>query len=380
MEDTVNADDLRSLPDADEFSLPAPFGLAPPSTLTAPLILPSHVRPPMDHDGVLVRPDTHNTPEFSAQAALAHAPSGEAILPDDLLPAVLTDIHIGQKGKPPDPLLRCSLLELLELNLLELRGGGTAPTGTLQPTPVLAKGSMAAQPHLTRPEATAPPQTTVYMTAVLGCTEDRVPPVPLEEVTLDVLDHALFGPVLHPCPDHGLPGAWSLSDKCFAPGKPARFAPNAQTIADIVTNCLSLDGTQPTTQLIRSTRHLPVQRPARQSSSPGNEHQLGTGLPPMASTVVPPVTSTTKDEQSSYHGYSSSSDSDGSDSSSEDVPMQLRARPLSAMGPAIARVLPSDPTSTLATPLDLDPTPVDDPNAPYLRHLSLRSDHRICPL
>jgi len=84
MEDTTLEDDMLSLPDPDDFSLPGPSGLAPPSTLTAALILPSHIKPPMTDNGVLVQYDVPDTPEYSADADIACAPPGAAVVPDDL--------------------------------------------------------------------------------------------------------------------------------------------------------------------------------------------------------------------------------------------------------------------------------------------------------
>ena len=42
------------LPTPEDFGLPDPTGSAPASSLAAPLILPNYVRPPLDHDGILV--------------------------------------------------------------------------------------------------------------------------------------------------------------------------------------------------------------------------------------------------------------------------------------------------------------------------------------
>ena len=109
MEDTALEDDTLSLPDPDEFSLPGPSG--PPSTLTAALILPSHVKPPMDDNGLLVQPDVHGTPEYSAKADIAHSPSSAAVLPDDLA-------NVGTVGQGPT---KHSLLEPLDMNLADLR-------------------------------------------------------------------------------------------------------------------------------------------------------------------------------------------------------------------------------------------------------------------
>jgi hypothetical protein len=74
MEDTALEDDMLSLPDPDDFSLPGPSGLAPPSTLTAALILPSHIKPPITDNGVLIQYDVPDTPEYSAGADIACAP------------------------------------------------------------------------------------------------------------------------------------------------------------------------------------------------------------------------------------------------------------------------------------------------------------------
>ena len=98
MEDTALEADMLSLPDPDDFSLPGPSGLAPPSTLTAALILPSHIKPPMTDNGVLVQPDVHGTPEYSAEADIACAPPGTAVLPDDLVNA-----GAGGRGQAKHP-------------------------------------------------------------------------------------------------------------------------------------------------------------------------------------------------------------------------------------------------------------------------------------
>ena len=52
LEHTTKPRDMLSLPDAEAHDLPDPIGLAPPSTLAAPMVQPCHERPPLDHDGV----------------------------------------------------------------------------------------------------------------------------------------------------------------------------------------------------------------------------------------------------------------------------------------------------------------------------------------
>jgi len=66
LEHTTNPDDILSLPDPDDFGLPQPTGTAPASSLAAPFLPPSHVRPPMDDDGVLVLEESHTTLPLAA--------------------------------------------------------------------------------------------------------------------------------------------------------------------------------------------------------------------------------------------------------------------------------------------------------------------------
>ena len=54
LEHTILAADMLSLPTPEDYGLPDPDGTAPASSLAEPLIPPSYVRPPLDHDGILV--------------------------------------------------------------------------------------------------------------------------------------------------------------------------------------------------------------------------------------------------------------------------------------------------------------------------------------
>ena len=54
LESTALPEDMLSLPDPNENSLPKPSGDASSNALTAPLIRPFYVRPPIDHTGVLI--------------------------------------------------------------------------------------------------------------------------------------------------------------------------------------------------------------------------------------------------------------------------------------------------------------------------------------
>jgi hypothetical protein len=54
LEHTTMAADMLSLPTPEDYGLPDPDGTAPASSLAGPLIKPSYVRPPLDHDGILL--------------------------------------------------------------------------------------------------------------------------------------------------------------------------------------------------------------------------------------------------------------------------------------------------------------------------------------
>jgi len=72
LEDTTRPDGMVSLPDPDEHRLPDPAETAPPVSFAAPLVELSHIRSPMDHNGVLVQdPSPAEPPRMFAPCRLS---------------------------------------------------------------------------------------------------------------------------------------------------------------------------------------------------------------------------------------------------------------------------------------------------------------------
>ena len=78
LKNTVVASDMLSLTTPEDFGWPDPTASAPAFSLAAPLVLPSYVRPPLDHDGILV---TDSTTLRHTSMAMPHAcmPEGDLI-------------------------------------------------------------------------------------------------------------------------------------------------------------------------------------------------------------------------------------------------------------------------------------------------------------
>ena len=168
LEHTTLASDMLDLPTPEDSGLPDPTSTGPASCLAAPLIPPSYMRPPLDHDDILV-----STSATSGTASRALPP---ASMPEgDLITCPSVQLAVPSVKNTEPAHLRSILRPQLALS------------EGVTPSPLLRTEPAVIPPQL--PPGYCAPSTDV----------------PVETVTFqELLDHAFFGPdeVAQPDPLH----------------------------------------------------------------------------------------------------------------------------------------------------------------------------------